>query len=432
MKNIRLILGILFSVSILSCAKESIVESEEELTELLTLELNPLKSSPLLWEDTELQHLDRFGKKQIVGLGEATHGTSEFFDAKHRIFKYLVENHGFKVFAFEADFGESILINEAIQKGDCGQIRSLMKSKMHFWTWQTTEVEQLLTWMCNYNVSKDKGEKLQYYGVDCSFNTFHPDLVLTYLENAEVEFLEVAKQILTTAKESSENSFQTYDGDSFQEYLQEVSTLQDSMDKHRDFLVEKSSEKEFELNRRLVSVIGQASEIRRLFSIGNFENDPRDSRMADNALWLLEHFEGEKIALWAHNGHLDKNEEHKSMGYYLSQDLGANYGSIGFSFSKGSFRAIGQGGLKVHSLEADPKLNSLNFYLTQANQSQFSVNLNDLFKNSAWKEKEALGLDYLYIGAVFNSPPENYYSKFESTYFDELIYFDKTNTAQGF
>ena len=58
------------------------------------------------------------GINLLIGLGEATHGTAEFFKAKGRIFKYLAEHHNFKIFAIEADVGESILINQAIQQSD--------------------------------------------------------------------------------------------------------------------------------------------------------------------------------------------------------------------------------------------------------------------------------------------------------------------------
>ena len=60
--------------------------------------IHPLSgASPELNHD-DLQPLSYLGSSRIVGLGEATHGTKEFFQLKHRIFKYLVENHGFKIF----------------------------------------------------------------------------------------------------------------------------------------------------------------------------------------------------------------------------------------------------------------------------------------------------------------------------------------------
>jgi len=307
-----------------------------------------------------------------------------------------------------------------------------MNTKMHFWTWQTEEVEELLDWMCTYNKSKEEKEKLQYFGIDCSFNTFHPDMVLEYLTNIEVPFIEEAKDILNEARESSKKSFDSYTESRFNTFLEEVSHLVDSLDKHENFIIEKSSKKEFQLNRRLIKVIIQASEVIRLFHNGDFENDPRDPRMAENAHWLLDYFEGGKIAIWAHNGHLDNNSKSKSMGYHLVKELGTDYGSVGFLFSKGSFTAIGQGGLKAFSIETEPPQNTLNYFMSKSDNPTFSINIEEWSENNEWNEKFIEGLEYLQIGAVFNSPPESYYNNYEPVYFDELIYFDRTTAAKNF
>ncbi len=120
-----------------------------------------------------MRFIDPFADKPFIALGEATHGTADFFIAKHRIFKYLVENHNFRVFAFEADFGESLFLNDAIQEGRVDDLRDLMKDKMRFWTWKTEEVLDLLEWMCTYNMDKPDEEKLQYIGIDCQYNSYN-------------------------------------------------------------------------------------------------------------------------------------------------------------------------------------------------------------------------------------------------------------------
>jgi len=130
MKNLILLALSTLLIIFVSCKKNEISDPVESLNSILEIELNPLAANPLEWTDDELRFLDKFSSKKIVGLGEATHGTAEFFDAKHRIFRYLVENHGYKVFAFEADFGESVFLNAAIQNGNCDQIKEIMTSKM--------------------------------------------------------------------------------------------------------------------------------------------------------------------------------------------------------------------------------------------------------------------------------------------------------------
>lgn len=66
-----------------------------------------------------------------------------FFQMKHRIFQYLVEYCQHRAIGFEADFAESIYINNYVLTGE-GNLRELMKEKMFFWTWKTEEVLELL------------------------------------------------------------------------------------------------------------------------------------------------------------------------------------------------------------------------------------------------------------------------------------------------
>lgn len=194
-----IILPLLLNSSCKDDEDEIILDAETAtLVESLNEELHPLSENPNTWSNDELHFLDPIADKTIIGLGEATHGTAEFFNAKHRIFKYLVENHGYKIFAFEADFGESILINEAVQAGSKSRIKHLMKN-MHFWTWKTKEVERLLEWMCDYNVGKPAEEKVHYVGVDCQYNTFHPGMVREYLMAVNAPFLNMAEDILQEA-----------------------------------------------------------------------------------------------------------------------------------------------------------------------------------------------------------------------------------------
>ena len=78
---------------------------------------------------------------------------------------------------------------------------------MHFWTWRTNEVRDMLYWMCDYNLGKPEAEKVQYWGVDCQFNTYHPDMVKDNLEAANVPFLSFAEEVLNEANSESNDRF---------------------------------------------------------------------------------------------------------------------------------------------------------------------------------------------------------------------------------
>jgi len=254
MHKIGICLPLILSLLICSCSKSpeelNLDPKTEALVSILQDELQALPADPLSWDDQDLRWLDPLATKSVIALGESTHGTAEFFKAKHRIFKYLVENHGYRIFAIEADFGESIILNEAIQEGRTEDIHDLMITKMHFWTWRTEEVKDMLEWMCSYNQGKAEEDKVHYMGVDCQFNTYHLPLVRDYLKIVTLPFQDHADSLLQVAEEATAENFKNFSSGSFISYLGGLEGLQDSLMAYKDHLVAASSEKEFQLHAR--------------------------------------------------------------------------------------------------------------------------------------------------------------------------------------
>jgi erythromycin esterase len=389
-----------------------------------------LSQDPLLWTDEQLTFLDDVSDQDIIGLGEATHGTSEFFNAKHRMLRYMVEHHGYKIFTIEADFGESMFINEAVLNSDKSQIETLMKTKMHFWTWRTTEVRDLLYWMCDYNVGKADSEKVQYWGIDCQFNTYHADLLLDYLVDVNVGFVDFAESVLTEAKTASGERFSGYSATEFVTYLGKVDALNDSLLKYQADIEAVSSENSYRLHLQLLAVVRQASEVR----YSSQGAGKRDEYMALNTQWLFNYMGNAKIVLWAHNYHVSDFASGGAMGYFLKDFLPGKYYVLGFLFSKGNFTAVtynnGQSqGLHLQTIDAEPKDGSLNALFSHAATDVFTVAISDLQKHSEWPAAFTGGLEYFHLGAVFNNKPMEYYTPFSAAYYDRLIYFDRTQAA---
>ena len=441
MNKIGTFLTLFLSLCILACTKDKPEElnldpETEVLVNILQDELQPLDKDPLSWRDQDLRWLDPMATKSIIALGESTHGTAEFFDAKHRIFKYLVENHGYRIFAIEADFGESIYINEAIQEGRSDDIHDLMINKMHFWTWRTSEVKDLLEWMCSYNQGKAEDEKVHYMGVDCQFNTYHPAMAMDYLSRIDVPFLAFADSILQVAEEASEGNFKNFSSGSFISYLEGLEGLQDSLIAHKDLLVAASSEKEFQLHNRILELVSQVSEVKFYFQLQQTTINYRDKYMAENASWLLDYFEGEKIVLWAHNGHIANMEYGVtgSMGNYLSYQLREQYVTLGFLFSQGTFTAYGKKGdnytgLGIQTLDSIPRENSLNALMSYTQEPAFFIDLDVLRNYLAWYNVFEEGIEYFQMGSSYNNRPGDYYSGFDPDYFHYMIYFDRSTAS---
>ena len=105
--------------------------------------------------------------KRVIGLGEATHGTKEFFEMKHRMLEYLVTQLGFTVFAIEASYGRCKYINDYVLNGK-GNLDTATVIQ-GFTTWSTEEVKEMIRWMRNYNQTNPV-QKVQFVGFDLQVN----------------------------------------------------------------------------------------------------------------------------------------------------------------------------------------------------------------------------------------------------------------------
>jgi erythromycin esterase len=438
--NIFIIAVIAFCLSACKDPGDKVDPVTTSLVDALNVELAPLSQDPSQWTDSQMEFLDAYSEKDIIGLGEGTHGTSEFFKAKHRMLKYLVEKHGFKIFSIEADFGESYLINQAVMNSDKSQIVSLMKDKMIFWVWKTNEVRDMLLWMCDYNVGKEDAEKVQYWGIDCQYNTYNPTILIDKLTAADVPFISFAKDVLDNATTASKNNFSGLNATDFGHYIGKLSDLTDSLTKRHEYIASKTSEDEYQLIIHFMDVIVQSSN--EIYNVTNNFTLPRDKNMATNVMWLREHLK-KKVVVWAHDGHIENfpgplsNPLNGSMGSFITATYGNDYVKIGQVFSKGTFRAVTflnntAGAVEIQSLTEDPQAGTLNDMMFRAKETVFTVSVSQLLNHQEWHDAltdQSKGMTYLSIGSTYDNEPKNHYVYLSSTMYDQIIYFNSATNS---
>src|SRR5215469_13255674 len=125
------------------------------------------------------------GKARIVALGEATHGTREFFQLKHRMIEFLATQMGFTVFTIEANMPEAYKLNDYVL-GGAGDPKQLLRG-MYFWTWQTEEVLAMVEWMREFNRS-GKGH-IEFTGFDMQTPTLAAQIVRRYVAEHDPSLL---------------------------------------------------------------------------------------------------------------------------------------------------------------------------------------------------------------------------------------------------
>ncbi len=134
------------------------------------------------------------GDARIVALGEATHGTREFFLLKHRLVEFLVAELGFTIFAIEANWPESEIVNEYILTGKGEPAAAL--AGLRFWTWDTEEVFALIEWMRAWNAGHGPDRRVRFAGIDAQFPSLAAARLHQYLHMVDHAFEKtIAKEL---------------------------------------------------------------------------------------------------------------------------------------------------------------------------------------------------------------------------------------------
>lgn len=136
------------------------------------------------------------GDARIVSLGEATHGSREFFQLKHRMLEFLATEKGFTIFSIEANMPEAYRLNDYVLNGN-GDPAQLIKG-MYFWTWSTEEVLDMVLWMREFNKS-GKG-RLQFTGFDMQTPDVAADIVQTFVDKNDSEYADALRKASDMAK----------------------------------------------------------------------------------------------------------------------------------------------------------------------------------------------------------------------------------------
>ena len=415
---------------------------EKNLKIELTPTLHPLSTTDPSLPVNDLAFLGNLDNAKIVGMGEATHGTQEFFQMKHRIFKYLVEKQGFRYLAFEYDLGGCMALNELIQSGQ-GDIKAWMSQQMYFWTWRTTEVLQLFLWMQEYNRNKPDSEKVHLLGVDCQFTSQAVPQLVSLLKPYDNNFAtEVSGKLNSLVKP------ELYKGENFNSIQQarngvlpQIYAVGRALNERAASISQLTSPAYYQQILRVYETIVQA-EILQYNQVFNPETflTFREKYMAENLNWFFNQYGNIKVALWAHNEHVAKNEQFlgfniNSLGGNLKAQYGTAYQVIGFSMGSGDFKAYNllNNRLETMQLEA-PLVNSFNFSFTQVEEPRYGVKLADLQKRYFWNNRLSSSRPFLSIGAAFNAERvERYFYTIRlDQLYDVIFHFDSTNPSRVF
>lgn len=392
----------------------------------------------------DLQPLKKtFQNVRFVGLGEATHGTREFFQVKHRLLEFLVREMGFRVFALEGSYSALQLINDYVM-GKMDDGTSALDSQ-GFWTWNTEEVRAMMDWARTYNAGVSADKRVKFTGFDIQYNQPGKDKLLAYLKRVAPERV-LATETFFKANLDSLNS-----GLSILEQRKEMTTKLKELRIHYNELLTflesnaanlsaKSSQAEYEQIREYSRVLTQYIDAYSQATVGA-GSDARDRYMADNFKRLVDHEPaGTRIVLWAHNGHIasDTSDSFRSIGTYLRRFYGKDYYALGFAFNQGSFQAReaqpkdpAKRMLMPFTVAPAPK-ESADWYLTQTGLKTFIVDFRPAPTNVDIRGWLAVPHPMRGVGSIYSPADEPYFfgPALIGKQYDGLLFIDTTTRAR--
>lgn len=270
---------------------------------------------------------------RIIALGEATHGTHEFFTLKHQLIAMLAAERKDLVFAIEANMPEADRINAYVLEGR-GDPRALIKG-MHFWTWNTEEVLALIEWMRTYNQS-GRG-RMQFTGFDMQFPAAAIEHVLAFLVTHDPPLAAQAQAVYATLTADFFDRFRP-SAITAEQRQRWTATLTAALEVVSQIEARRASAFQHHAPEAVARVLQYARLAAQSAGMGIGAPNHRDRCLADNVAWLAQQAPSATLVLWAHNIHVMRTPSR--MGGMLTERFGDDYCPIGFTFYQGDYVAV--------------------------------------------------------------------------------------------
>ena len=269
------------------------------------------------WRDYD-PILDTIGKSEIVLLGEATHGTHEFYRERAQITKRLIEEHGFNAIAIEGDWPDAYRVNRYVrsQSDDADGTEALQGfRRFPAWMWRNADVLDFVGWLRSHNDAlPQSAEKIGFYGLDLYSLHASVAAVISYLDRTDPASARRARHRYSCLDHSGgdkEYGLGVHLGvrrsceDEVVNELTEL-RLREAQYMQRDGRV---AGDEFFCAEQNALVIKSAEEYYRTMFEGQVSSwNLRDSHMVETVAALRGHLKEQgvlpKIVVWAHNSHV--------------------------------------------------------------------------------------------------------------------------------
>jgi erythromycin esterase-like protein len=404
---------------------------------------------PLKGEATDFDPLLKMvGDSRLVLIGEATHGTHEFYRIRAQITKRLIEEKGFNAVAVEADWPDAYRINQYIRfEGEDQEAVDSLSGFERFpqWMWRNADVLDFVGWLRNYNEHRHS-KRVGFYGLD--LYSLHASIraVLDFLDKVDPEAASRARYRYSCFENFGEDT-QAYgytasfglskscENEAISQWTEMRRRAADLAG--RDGRVARDAFFFAEQNARLVK---NAEEYyRAMFHERVSSWNLRDSHMAETLEALMHHLGPKaKITVWAHNSHLGDARATEmgqrgelNLGQLVRQRYGKQAMLVGFTTHAGTVTAASGWDNPAERKQVRPALaGSYEALFHESAISNFLLLLDRKEKLASLlrepRLERAIGVIYL----PRSERVSHYFHAQLSDQFDAILHFDETRAVE--
>lgn len=397
--------------------------------------------------------MELIGDARFVLIGEASHGTHEFYEQRAEITKRLIQEKNFSAVAVEADWPDAYRVNRYVRgvSDDTTANEALAGfDRFPSWMWRNTVVVNFIDWLCDYNHSlPPNATKAGFYGLDLYSMYASIKAVLGYLEKIDPEAAKRARYRYSCIEHFGEDSQSYGYAASFglspsceDEVVKQLHELQRRADKYaqRDSRV---AEDEFFYAQQNARLVKNAEEYYRSMFRGRVSSwNLRDRHMAETLDQLVAHLDRQgcrtKVVVWAHNSHLgdaratDMGDAGElNVGQLVRQQYGNEAVLVGFSTHTGTVTAASEWGTPAERKRVRPALSDSYealFHDTRLPRLLLTLHQDSSVVQGLRKSRLERAIGVIYLPQ--SERVSHYFHARLANQFDAIIHFDETQAVE--
>jgi protein-L-isoaspartate(D-aspartate) O-methyltransferase len=398
-------------------------------------------------EDADLEPLlRRIGNARVVLIGEASHGTSEFYRVRARITQLLIETKGFRIVAAEADWPDAARFDHYVRHRDVPPSEWTAFARFPSWMWRNEETRGFVDWLHQRNSSMNYNDRAAFYGLDLYSLYTSVRAVIDYLDTVDPDLAATARQrygCLTPWEADPAAYGRAALRGTYHKCEQAVTHMLVELLQQRQAYALRDGERFFDASQN-ARLVANAEQYYRIMYYGSRASwNLRDSHMFETLKNVLEHHgPSSKAVVWAHNSHvgnaaateMGRRGEH-NIGQLCREHFGMACYAIGFGTNEGTVAAATGWDEPMQVMRvrpAHPQSYERLFHMTDAPGLLLPLTG---FDTAEVREKLTRPRLERAIGVIYRPESElasHYFEAVLPRQFDEYIWIDRTSAVKPF